>query len=123
MVSFYKATRRSGRVFVVDVYGAFVLYLVSGQCRIPQPTKRNGIQVYYSQSFQRTWQEKNLQELHTMFLADRIDLPTILADPERYVMLFRPSMLGVDFGAYKVFVFLLGGLLGEARIRRSSGRS
>ena len=98
MVSFYKATRRSGRVFVVDVYGAFVLYLVSGQCRIPQPTKRNGIQVYYSQSFQRTWQEKNLQELHTMFLADRIDLPTILADPERYVMLFRPSMLGVDFG-------------------------
>ena len=33
-----------------------------------------------------------------MFLADRIDLPTILTDAERFVMLFRPSMTELDFG-------------------------
>jgi ribonuclease J len=98
MVSFYKATRRAGRVFVTDVYGAFVLHLVSGQCRIPKPTAKNGIRVYYNQSFQTSWRRKNLKKIYDMFLADRIDLPTILADPERYVMLFRPSMTGLDFG-------------------------
>jgi ribonuclease J len=97
-VSFYRATRRAGRVFVTDVYGAFVLHLVSGQCRIPQPTARNGIRVYYNQSFEKTWRKKNLKKIHDMFLADRIDLPAILADPERFVMLFRPSMLDLDFG-------------------------
>jgi len=97
-VSFYRATRRAGRVFVTDVYGAFVLHLVSVQCRIPKPTARNGIRVYYNQSFEKTWRKKNLKKIHDMFLADRIDLPTILADPERFVMLFRPSMLDLDFG-------------------------
>ena len=97
-VSFYRATRRAGRVFVTDVYGAFVLHLVSDQCRIPKPTGRNGIRVYYNQSFEKTWRKKNLKKIHDMFLADRIDLPTILADPDRYVMLFRPSMLKLDFG-------------------------
>ena len=98
MVSFYKATRQSGRVFVVDVYGAFVLHLVSGQCKIPQPTNRNRIQVYYNQSFQRTWQERNLKKVYDRFLANGIELPSILTDPGRYVMLFRPSMMEKDFG-------------------------
>ena len=97
-VSFYRATRRAGRVFVTDVYGAFVLHLVSGQCRIPKPTARNGIRVYYNQSFEKTWRKKNLKKIHDMFLADRIDLPAILADLDRFVMLFRPSMLELDFG-------------------------
>ena len=30
LVSFYKAARKGGRTFVVDIYGAFVLHLVSG---------------------------------------------------------------------------------------------
>jgi ribonuclease J len=98
MVSFYKAARRSERVFVTDVYGAFVLHLVSGQCRIPEPTARHGIRVYYNQSFERTWQKRNLRKVHDMFLANAIDLPTILASREQFVMLFRPSMLKPDFG-------------------------
>jgi ribonuclease J len=97
MVSFYKATRRAGRVFVTDVYGAFVLHLVSGQCRIPKPISNNGIRVYYNQSFQKSWRRKNLNKIHAMFQADRVDMSTILASPECFVMLFRPSMADLDF--------------------------
>ena len=99
MVSFYKAARRSRRDFVVDVYGALVLHLASGQSPgIPKPTGQNAIRVYYPQSFQQSWQKKNLKKIHDLFLPNRIDLPAILANPDHFVMLFRPSMLKSDFG-------------------------
>ena len=98
MISFYKATRDAGRILVLDVYGAFVWHLASGQCRIPKLTARNGIRVFYNQSFQQTWKRKNRKKIHDMFLDARIDLPAILAEPDRYTMLFRPSMLNLDFG-------------------------
>jgi ribonuclease J len=97
MMSFYKATKASRRIFVLDVYGAFVWHLASGQCKIPRPTAVNSIRVYYNQSFKRTWQRKRLKKIHAMFLSARIDLPTVLAEPERYTILFRPSMLRLDF--------------------------
>jgi ribonuclease J len=98
LVTFYKAARRSGRTFVVDPYGAFVMHLVSGQCRIPRPTQAAGIRVYYNAYFESSYQRRNLGKIHRMFTADRIDLAEILAAPERYVLLFRPSMVGHDFG-------------------------
>ncbi|HTG43195.1 MAG TPA: MBL fold metallo-hydrolase [Verrucomicrobiae bacterium] len=98
MVSFYKAARKANREFVVDVYGAFVLHLASGQCKIPKPTRRNQIAVYYNQSFERTWEMRNLGKVREMFLGDHIELSEVLAEPEAYVMMFRPSMLKPDFG-------------------------
>lgn len=97
LVSFYKAARRANREFVVDPYAAFVLYLASGQCRVPKPQARNGIRVYYNQHFERTWQGRNLRVVHDLFTGNRIELKTILSDPDRYVMVFRPSMLRDDF--------------------------
>ena len=96
MISFYKATRDAGRIFVLDVYGAFVWDLIRRRTfRNLMSEKR--IRVYYNQSFQRS-RKKNIPKLNGPFLEARIDLPAILADPDRYVMLFRPSMLDLDFG-------------------------
>jgi ribonuclease J len=98
LVTFYKAARRAGRTFVADTYGAFVMHLVSGQCRIPRPTRAAGIRVYYNASFEASYQRRNLGKVHRLFTADRITLAEILACPERHVLLFRPSMVEHDFG-------------------------
>jgi ribonuclease J len=98
LVTFYRAARRAGRTFVVDPYGAFVMHLVSGQCRIPRPTSGAGIRVYYNAHFENTYRRRNLARVHSLFTADRIGLAEMLADPARYLLLFRPSMLGLDFG-------------------------
>jgi ribonuclease J len=97
LVSFYKAARKKGRTFVVDPYGAFVLHLVSSQCGIPRPGAAAGIRVYYNAHFERTWKRRNLGKIHLMFTASRITKEEILQSPKDYVMLFRPSMLKLDF--------------------------
>jgi ribonuclease J len=98
LVTFYKACRRAGRTFVVDPYGAWVMHLVSGQCRIPRPIQQAGVRVWYNAHFEKSHRQRNLGKLHRLFAPDRIDLPEILGQPERYVLLFRPSMVGHDFG-------------------------
>ena len=97
LVSFYKAARTAERTFVSDPYAAFVLHLAAGQCRVPKPEAENGIRVYYNQHFERTWQKRNLGKINRMFLKDRIELETILAQPDEYVMVCRPSMFKDDF--------------------------
>jgi ribonuclease J len=98
LVSFLKAINWTSRILVVDVYTAFVMRLVRGQCKIPAPTKQNGIRVYYNQSFESTWQRRRLGKVHDMFLQDRIELLEILHEPNRYLMVFRPSMTDRDLG-------------------------
>src|SRR6202035_2225417 len=90
LVTFYKAARRAGRTFVVDPYAAFVMHLVSGQCRIPRPTKAAGIRVWYNAHFEESRQRRNLGKIHRLFAPDRIDLAEILNRPEQHVLLFRP---------------------------------
>ena len=97
LVSFYKAARRSKRIFVVEPYAAFVMHLVASQCRVPKPEAKNGIKVYYNRVFEQSWQKRNLQKIHNMFVKNRIELETILSEPEKYVMVCRPSMVKVDF--------------------------
>ena len=74
------------------------MHLVSGQCRIPRPTQAAGIRVFYNAYFEASYQRRNLGKIHRLFAADRIELADILACPERYVLLFRTSMVEHDFG-------------------------
>lgn len=97
LVTFYRAAQRSGRVFVVDVYTAFVLHLVAGQCRIPRPTAEAGIRVYYNAAFEATYRSRNLGKIHRMFMDSRIGLDEILSASDKHVMVFRPSMVQHDF--------------------------
>jgi ribonuclease J len=98
LVTFYKATQRAGRTFVLDPYGAFVMHLVSGQCRIPRPTRHAGIRVWYNAYFESSYKRRNLHKIHRLFAQDRIELAEIFGHPQRYVLLFRPSMMELDFG-------------------------
>lgn len=97
LVTFYKAARRSGRMFVVDVYAAFVMHLVSGQCRIPRPTAENGIRVLLNESFMASCERRRLGKMHDLFKADQITIEQIVGEPTRHMMTFRPSMVGRDF--------------------------
>lgn len=107
LVTFYKAALRSKRIFVLDAYGAFVMHLASGQAAIPRPAIRNRAAVFYNESFRRMRHRfessalrtgKPLPRLHSLFDNSRIGIESILEAPEKYVMLFRPSMIAQGFG-------------------------
>lgn len=93
LVTLYRSAQRTGRIFVADAYTAFVLHLVASQVRVPRPTRENGIRVYFNRSFER----RNIENLQDKFQPDRIELPEILAEPKRHLMVFRPSMTALDF--------------------------
>ncbi len=93
LVTFYKAARRAGRIFLVDHYAAFIFFLAATQARIPEPKRGAGIQVFLPRRRKRVGK---LEALHT---ANLVCLDEILARPSRYVMPFRTSMLEGDFAA------------------------
>ncbi len=96
LVTFYKATVRTDRTFVADAYAAFVLHLVAGEANIPRPTRKNGIRVFYNAAFRR----KKFGRLKSLFDLDRIGLAEILAAPAAHLMVFRPSMVDLDFAGH-----------------------
>lgn len=96
VVTFYRAAVRTGRTLVADAYTAFVLHLVAGRVRVPRPTRANGIRVFYPAAFAR----RNVRRLTNLFAPDRIELAEVLAAPHRHLMVFRPSMVGPDFGGW-----------------------
>jgi phage/plasmid-like protein (TIGR03299 family) len=93
LVTYYRSARRSGRTFVADAYAAFVMHLVSGEANIPRPRAESGIRVYFNRHFEK----RGIKSIADRFEADRITLDEILADPDRYLMVFRPSMRELDF--------------------------
>lgn len=97
LVTFLRAAKRTDRVFVVDPYAAFVMHLVAGQCRIPRPTAEAGVRIYYKRYFETSYQRRGLAKIFDMFSADRITRDDILAQPDRYLMVFRTSMSDMDF--------------------------
>jgi ribonuclease J len=93
LVSFYRATRRSKRTFVVDRYTAAVMYLLHTDVRIPTPSQEAGIRVY------RNRVGRKVPKLDRKFADAAITYDEILGDPEKYVMVSRPSMIAEDFGS------------------------
>lgn len=94
LVTYYRACQRAGRTFVVDVYTAFVMHLVSSETKIPRPQAKAGARVYFNHAFEG----RNLNSISNLFERDRISLKEILEQPAKYVMAFRPSMAELDFG-------------------------
>jgi ribonuclease J len=97
LIGFINAARRTGRLFVADVYTAFVMYLISSQTDVPDPVRDENIRVFYPHAFRRSCERRNRVKIHDQFLPSQIGLDELRADPARYVMLFRPSMLDDDF--------------------------
>lgn len=93
LVTFYKAARRAGRVFLVDHYSAYIFFLVSTQARIPKPERGAGIRVFLPK------RRKRITKLEERYSKNLIYLDEIIVNPAGYVMPFRPSMLDGDFAA------------------------
>jgi ribonuclease J len=97
LVGFIRASQRTHRTFVADVYTAYVLHLIKTETKTPPPIKSEGIQVFYPEYFLSSFERKNLQKIHEMFLDGRVKLGQIRSEPAKYLMVFRPSMLESDF--------------------------
>ena len=98
LVGFLRASQRTGRVFVADPYAALVMHKAAKRCKVPDPVKDTEIKVYYCKTFEDSFERKGLDYVHKMFEPNRITMEEILAKPERFVMIFRPNMVGFDFG-------------------------
>lgn len=90
LVTFYKATRRAGRTFVIDLYGAFVMHLLRSEVAIPDPARGPQLRVYFPE------RRRSIPRIEKRLEAARITLEEVLAEPARYVLLCRPSMLFRD---------------------------
>ncbi len=91
LVTFFKATRDAGRVLVLDGYGAQVMLELSRMIRVPDPRRCPHIRVYFPQ------RRRRIAAIESQFAAREIKLDEIRAEPQRFAMLFRPSMLDSDF--------------------------
>jgi ribonuclease J len=97
VVTYYKATTNAGRVFVADAYTAFVMHLVCSEIKVPDPKNPStNIRVYYNQAFMNR-SEHRRRHVEELFAPKRIMLDEILSDPIRYVLMFRASMVDMDF--------------------------
>jgi ribonuclease J len=94
--SFIHAANETGRTFVADVYTAFALYMASHDANLDDPLKSGRGRVYYPQSDRRKIEQRGSNKIYDRFRDVEIQLDEITETPEKYVMVFRPSMLN-DF--------------------------
>lgn len=98
LVGFFRAAKKTNRVFVADAYTAFVMHLIASETSLPRPESTAGLKVFFPRYFEETYEKKMLADFHTRMSPARIELEEIRSNPSQYVMLFRPSMLDSDFG-------------------------
>ena len=92
IVSFYKAAKRLGKTFVVDIYTANVLHeLHKLGSKIPYPSYQN-LKVFYPRWLAKKICEEIEKKYATRFSAFRISRAQIAARQNEIVMLVRPSM-------------------------------
>jgi len=92
--TYINATLNAGRIFVADAYAAFVMYLVASESNVPKLGSSDSIRVFFNATFLK---KPNIGKVAGKIGVNRIELPEILATPERFVMAFRPSMTAFDF--------------------------
>lgn len=99
LVGFIRACIKTGRTFVADAYSAFVLHLIASETSVPVPGRDKDLPVFFPSILWNDEAKRNmLAEKCPEFLAAKIELREILANPQKYVMVFRGSMLEGDFG-------------------------
>jgi len=123
-VTFFRAARKAKRTFVIDPYQAFVLHLIAHQVRVPQPGTTQDLCVLAPPRFSASNAGRRLG--HTdwakRFRLGQTTAKELRESPERYVVLFRQSMLpwlfpdGFPTKAMCVFSYWPG-YLQEARLK------
>jgi ribonuclease J len=94
-VTYFRATRRAGRTFVIDPYQAFVLHLIGSQARVPQPEMASNLRVLIPPRFPFSNAGRRLGQTAWMrkLKHDTITAEAVRRSPKRFVVLFRDSML------------------------------
>ena len=90
LVTVFKACKKTGRQFVIDMYTAEILRAASNR-RLPQATWP-GIKVFLPESQKNQIKRHRLYELAKSYKASRIYPEKLAEAAENSVMLFRPSM-------------------------------
>ncbi len=81
---------------MADVYTAFIIHLLSKEVSLPQPEAGGLVQVYVPESLKKSAKPSGRSKIVDLFQDARIEMKTIQENPEKYLMIFRESMLG-DF--------------------------
>lgn len=100
LVAFIRAAKRTGRIFVADIYAAVVLHLLHSETGVPNPSEDNDIRVYFPENFTGTAKEKSLTRLVDRFRTVQIDMHEIKDSPSRFLMVYRPSLENDFSGSY-----------------------
>ena len=100
LVAFLRTAIRTNRVFVADVYTAYVMHLLSTEIKLPQPVESDRVKVFFPKFFFNNMKRKRLESFCEKISPARIapDLEAMRNEPRKYLMLFRPNMLASDFG-------------------------
>lgn len=98
LVGFFRAAKKTNRIFIADAYTAFVMYLIASETSVPRPESTEGVKVFFPKFFEENYEKKQLEKHFRLMTQARIEMNEIRSNPSRYVMLFRPSMLESDFG-------------------------
>lgn len=98
LVGFFRAAKKTNRIFIADAYTAFVMHLIASETSIPRPESTEEVKVFFPKFFEETYRKKQLEKHFLLMSPARIGMEEIRSNPSRYVMLFRPSMLESDFG-------------------------
>ena len=94
LVTFYKATLKSGRVFVADCYIAHLLRSI-GRATLPDPTS-GAMRVFLPSRMKTQIVRNQLFDVVTPFRRSRIYPEELFSDKSKWVVTFRASMAG-DF--------------------------
>lgn len=90
LVTAFKACKRTGRKFVIDMYTAEILR-ATGNSKLPQGSWP-GIKVFLPESQKNQIKRHRLYEVANSYKASRIYPEELAEAPGNFVMLFRPSM-------------------------------
>ena len=94
IVSFYKASIRTNKLFVIDLYTAHVLDLVKEHAKIPYPSKSyENIRVYYPYYLSKRISKQGHKELLYKFKHYKITKDEIAENHKNIVMAIRPSVI------------------------------
>lgn len=92
-VTFFRASVRSGRTFVIDAYMANLIDAL-GLDSLPDPRTSDRLRVYLPRAQRRRIITDNRFDLIDKYKGQRIYAEELQANPQRYAMMFRTSMAG-----------------------------
>ncbi len=93
LVAFIRVAKKTGRTFVADVYTAFIMHLLRSEIPLPQPEPSGLVRVYVPRALQNSTHHRGRTAQIERFRDAEIKMSEIQESPEKFLMVFRASML------------------------------